>query len=41
MVKTTIQRMEQLPFSPHSTYALDIEILSVSDLRKRVAENRF
>lgn len=41
MTKTTIQSMERLPFSPHSTYALDIEILSLKDLRSRIAENRF
>jgi AraC-like DNA-binding protein len=41
MAKTTKQGIERLPFSPHSSYALDIEILSVMDLRKRVAEKRF
>ena len=41
MAKITKQGMERLPFSPNSSYALDIEILSVMDLRNRVAENRF
>lgn len=41
MAKNTIQRIKRLRFSPHSTYTLDIEILSVKDLRNRIAENQF
>lgn len=33
--------IEQVRFTPPSSYALDIELLSVADLRRRVAEKRF
>lgn len=41
MHKPAKHAIERFPFSPRSNYSLDIELLSVMDLRKRVAENRF
>lgn len=41
MPKPSKKGIERVPFSPHANYALDIELLTAKDLRKRVAENRF